>query len=453
MAIRELQWQKKVNGELARFGCCQIVGELVYVMSRSLRVDQKFIEEVKFALKRHRFPSQNAFAKELGMALSTVNNFLNGKAVDFANFLEICDKLGLDWQDVAAELSDESDNSDPGNSSFYVERPPTESNCYETIVKSGALLRIKAPQQMGKTWLLRRVLSYARKQGYQTVTLSFEVADSKVLSDLEKFSKWFCVAVGKELGLPNQLNSFWEDILSCNYNTTNYFQKYLLEKTASPLVMALDKVDIVFEHPEIAIDFCRLLRSWHDQANRGDIYSEIWQKFHLIIVHATEVYGALDINYSPLDGVGVVVDLPEFNSAQVKDLVKLNELNWHGSHIEKLMSLIGGHPYLVQLTIERIKLQGVTLDWVLETADTESGIYSNHLREHLGNLAKSPELKKAFREVVMIDNSVELNPVQAFKLHSMGLVKLAGNKVNPRCELYRKYFCDRLGLTSEKTAE
>ncbi|HBB34872.1 MAG TPA: DNA-binding protein [Cyanobacteria bacterium UBA8803] len=414
-------------------------------MSRSLRVDRKFIKTVKLALKRHGFPNQEAFAKKIEMARSTVVNFLNGKPVDFANFVQICDKLGLDWKDIATELSDEPYQPDSGDSSFYVDRPPTESNCYQAIVKSGALLRIKAPQQMGKTWLMRRVLSYAEKQGYETVTLSFELADNTVFTDLEKFSQWFCAAVGQELGLPNQLNSSWADILACNYNTTNYFQTYLLANRASPLVLALDNVDIVFEYREIAIDFCRLLRNWHDQANRGDRYSDIWQKLRLVIVHATEVYGGLDINSSPLAGVGVVVDLPEFNSEQVKDLAKRCELTCNNSHIEKLMSLVGGHPYLVQLAIERMKLQGVTLDRILETAHTEAGIYSNHLREHLGNLEKYPELGKAFREVVVMDNPVELNPVQAFKLHSMGLVNLAGNQVTPRCKLYRNYFRERLG--------
>ena len=31
-----------------------------------------------------------------------------------------------------------------------------------------------------------------------------------------------------------------------------------------------------------------------------------------------------------------------------------------------------------------------------------------------------------------------------YELESMGLVKIQGNKVTPRCELYRLYFRDRL---------
>ncbi|HBL57696.1 MAG TPA: hypothetical protein DDZ80_03845 [Cyanobacteria bacterium UBA8803] len=330
------------------------------------------------------------------------------------------------------------------DSKFYVERPHIESDCDRTIVKPGALLRIKAPQQMGKTWLMDRVLQYAREQGYKTVTLNLEIADLSVLTDIEKFLKWFCVVVSKELGLPNQLADFWENILGCNYNTTVYFQSYLLDKITSPVVLALNNVDRVFEHPEIAIDFCKLLRSWHDQPTRADRYSEIWQKLRLVIVHSTEVYGALDINSSPLAGVGVVVDLREFKSEEIKDLAQRHELAWNDSDVEKLMSIVGGHPYLVQLAIENVRRHRVTLDRVLLEAHTEAGIYSEHLRHHLVNLKRRSELKQAFAKVVMADKPIVLESVAAFQLKGMGLIKLEGDNPTPSCELYRKYFRDRL---------
>ncbi len=329
-------------------------------------------------------------------------------------------------------------------SNFYVERPPIESDCYNTIVKPGALLRIKSPQYMGKTWLMDKVLQHAREQGYQTVTLNFEQADNSVLTDLEKFSKWFCGVVSKELGLPNQLTDYWEDILGINYNTTVYFQSYLLDKIDRPVVLALNNVDRVFEHPEIAVDFCMLLRSWHDQAARSDLYSEIWKKFRLVIVHATEVYRAFDINSSPLAGVGVVVDLREFKSGEIKDFAQRHKLVWDDSDVGKLMSLVGGHPYLVQRAIEYVKRKGVTLDSVLQTAHTEAGIYSNHLRQHLVNLREVPNLEQSFAKVVIEEKPIILESVTAFKLKGMGLVKLEGDNAMPSCELYRKYFRDRL---------
>jgi predicted NACHT family NTPase len=70
-------------------------------MPRSIKVAPEYIQKVKQALRRHGFPSYNAFAMELGVAKSTVNNYLNGKPVSFLNFVEISQKLGLNWKEVS----------------------------------------------------------------------------------------------------------------------------------------------------------------------------------------------------------------------------------------------------------------------------------------------------------------------------------------------------------------
>ncbi|WP_448601724.1 AAA-like domain-containing protein, partial [Thermoleptolyngbya sp.] len=49
------------------------------------------------------------------------------------------------------------------NSPVYVDRPPSETRCYDEILRPGALIRIKAPSQMGKTSLMVRVLEQARR--------------------------------------------------------------------------------------------------------------------------------------------------------------------------------------------------------------------------------------------------------------------------------------------------
>jgi len=71
-------------------------------MSRSLKVrSDSIIKQAKLALKRKGFPSQRAFAEELGLALSTLSRFLTGKTVDYAAFVEICGKLAIDWREIS----------------------------------------------------------------------------------------------------------------------------------------------------------------------------------------------------------------------------------------------------------------------------------------------------------------------------------------------------------------
>ena len=325
-------------------------------------------------------------------------------------------------------------------SSFYIERSPIESRCYEMILQPGALIRIKAPRQMGKTSLMARIMNYAANHGNKTVSLSFQIAERSIFGNLEQFLKWFCAYVGLELQLPNRLNDYWDDIFGSKVNCKAYFEKYLLPELDRPLVLGLDEVDRVFQHPEIADDFFGLLRTWHEESKKRDI----WKKLRLVVVHSTEVYIPLDINQSPFN-VGLPIDLPEFDRQQVKELAQRYKLNWDDSQIQQLTNMVGGHPYLVRVAFYHIARGDTTLEKLLENAPTEAGLYSDHLRRHLWNLQQHPELAAAVREIVSTSNPVRLDAVVAFKLHSMGLVHLQGNDVKPRCDLYRRYFQERLG--------
>ncbi|NET62501.1 MAG: protein kinase, partial [Symploca sp. SIO2E6] len=53
------------------------------------------------------------------------------------------------------------------DSPFYIERPPIEPDCYETIVQPAALIRVKAPRQMGKSSLMSRILHQATQSGHK----------------------------------------------------------------------------------------------------------------------------------------------------------------------------------------------------------------------------------------------------------------------------------------------
>jgi WD40 repeat protein/transcriptional regulator with XRE-family HTH domain len=70
-------------------------------MSRSLKIRSDYIEKTKLALKFNGFRSQRDLAEDCGLALSTVSNFLTGKSVDYATFVEICERLGLECKTVA----------------------------------------------------------------------------------------------------------------------------------------------------------------------------------------------------------------------------------------------------------------------------------------------------------------------------------------------------------------
>ena len=340
------------------------------------------------------------------------------------------------------ELKREPGGSVPLTSGLYMERAPIEADCFAEIEQPGALIRIKAPRQMGKTSLMARILNHARAQGYQTVPISFQRADSNLFNDLDLLLKWFCAQVGRRLKKQSELENYWVGFGSkdkCNA----YFEDCLLADLEQPLVLALDEVDMVFPHPAVADDFFALVRSWYESARYGDFGSELWENLRLVMVHSTEAYVPLNINQSPFN-VGKNVELVEFTAEQVQDLAERYDLPARASQTQLLMALVGGHPYLIRKALYHLRREDLTLSELAATAATEAGIYSDHLRRHLYVLQDYPQLAEAFRQVVTKQRGVCIDAESSFKLESMGLVRLAGNEASPRCEVYREYFCEHL---------
>jgi hypothetical protein len=290
---------------------------------------------------------------------------------------------------------------------------------------------------MGKTSLLNRIVEFAAKQDYRTVRLNLLQADGEKFSSLGKFLRWFCTCVSHELQLPSQLNNYWDEDRGSIVNCTTYFEEHLLEQIDSPLVLALDEVDRVFQSAEITQGFFPMLRSWHEEAKTIDI----WEQLRLVVVHSTEDYGPLDINQSPFN-VGLPVELTEFTPEQVEDLARRHKLNWNDAQVQQLMAMVGGHPYLVRWALYHLACQDLTLEKLLQDAPTDAGIYEGHLRRHSGTL-KNPEIAAALKQVVTTSEPVRLETMQAYKLYSMGLIKRIGDRVTPRCQLYQQYFRER----------
>ena len=323
-------------------------------------------------------------------------------------------------------------------SDIYVERPPIESICYETIKQPGSLIRIKAPSFMGKTYLIEKLLSELTQDNYSTVSLSFELADSSThFTNLNKFLRWFCINISRQLGKASDLDEYWdEEGMGAKVSCTTYFEEYLLAEVETALVLCLDDVDLLFPYPLIYEDFFGLLRSWYEKARSR----KIWKKLRLIIAHSTDVYIRLNINQSPFN-IGLPIELSEFTKEQTMELVRQHKLEIDDNIIQPLMQLVGGHPYLLEQAFFYLKTHPqVTISELLTQAITDAGIYSSHLREHWLNLQQNSELATAFKKVIFSPTPVQIEPILAYQLQSLGLVKLSGNTVESRCNLYSQYY-------------
>jgi hypothetical protein len=301
-------------------------------------------------------------------------------------------------------------------------------------LEPGQIIRIRAPQKMGKTSLLYRILNLAKQKGLVTVSLNLKFGiERSDLARLEDFLPWFCRSVAQRLGQP------FDSVPKTPEGCTEFLQNQILMKIEMPLVIALDRAEVLFEHPEIAESFFPLLRSWREMSVEPDI-GEIWKRLRLVIVHSTKPYIYLSAATSPFGNVGYAPDLSPLQVVQVLDLAQRYELNWSRAEVDRLMTMVGGHPYLVQQALYSIWRRETTLDELLQRAATLTGIYRSHLQELSAELMRVKDLVPALARVIQEEGTDQLTDEERFRLEGLGLLPFKGEQNQISCEMYRQFF-------------
>lgn len=401
-------------------------------------------------------------ARQARLDRATVSKIIDGKGVrircleDFFNSFDL--KLEeTDYEEfknnentttINSGDSQQSQNTNPPlnpEAPKYVKRSLIEQQIYKSLLLPSSILRIKAPKKMGKTILINQALEQLKaKEKYQTAFISLREADNKHLSELNEFLSWLCANVSLQLELPIELDDWDKSTKFSGSKTTctNYFEKHLLQKLKTPLVLCLDNLELLCLNENICQDFLGMLRSWNDKASRNSL----WQKLRLVISYAPHTEIKMNPNQSPFN-IGTAIELPEFSPEQVQQFAAIYQLNWNNFQVRELMNMVGGHPYLLELTFRSLQTcSHITLEKILETAPTENGIYHNpHLQEYLGILKQHSDLAKVFMSIVKGKYLGNRESHTIKTLINLGLVKYEDGKILVRCELYRLYFESYLG--------
>ncbi|MGI0494416.1 AAA-like domain-containing protein [Alkalinema pantanalense CENA528] len=357
--------------------------------------------------------------------------------------------LTLEAEDYLAEIENEPRTPSPLpqtwltgplpiESPFYIFRPPAETTVFREIMQPGALVRIKAPRQFGKTSLVTKAIFHATEQEFRTAILSLQLADSHVLSELEKFLQWFCASLSRCLGVPNRLDTFWNPLFGSSYSCDDYFENYLLATSDAPLLIILDEINVLFQYPEVATDFFALVRAWYERSRHRSGQNQAWQKLRLILIYSTDIFFSLNVHQSPFN-VGVMIHLPEFTLSQVQTLVILYRVTEAETCALKLFQLLGGHPFLTQLALFHLGTGKLCLEELLCTAIAPNSIFQSHFNQQLYYLESDGELKEAMRQIVSTPQGLELYPTIANKLRGVGLIRFQGQLSVPFCQLYQRF--------------
>jgi hypothetical protein len=321
-------------------------------------------------------------------------------------------------------------------SKFYVVRA-SDGVAQTAIARQGVTITIKGPRQMGKSSLLNRTITAAIETGKRVVFLDFQLVDKASLGNADLFFRQFCSWLTDELELDDRVEEYWNSPLGNSQRCTRYVSRYLLKQVGGPLVLAMDEVESIFD-TDFRSDFFSMLRSWHN--NRATVPA--WKQLDLALVTSTEPYQLIDnLNQSPFN-VGEVIELNDFADDQVTELNSRHNAPFNAADRQKLMALLGGHPYLVRRALYLVASQRLSVSELFDHATDDRGPFGDHLRYHLFRMHDKEELVEGLKKV--ISRNICQDEHVFFRLRGAGLVRRDGRSIVPRCQLYADYFREHL---------
>jgi hypothetical protein len=145
--------------------------------------------------------------------------------------------------------------------------------------------------------------------------------------------------------------------------------------------------------------------------------------------------------------IGKEIKLPDLTVPQIQNLLHLHALDWNDRNILDLTNLVGGHPYLIRLALYHIANGDTTLSSLLTDAHTGNSIYIKYLQRQEKYITSDRKLIDLMAKVVNRDCPLEIRSIDSgslVKLQELGLVENRCNAIQPKNQLLKLYFMDRL---------
>jgi hypothetical protein len=323
---------------------------------------------------------------------------------------------------------------------WYVARP-TDVTAQAVVRQTGQTLTIKGPRQMGKSSLLMRTVKAGLDVGKKLALLDFQLVDDTSKADADIFFRRFAASISEQLELPDDVEAHWDPGYSNPQNCTRYVERQILQPLDAPCIIAIDETDSVFRS-SFSADFFAMLRSWHGL--RAHPVRRGWKRLDIILSTSTEPQFFINRPHESPFNVGVVLPLVDFTPEQAAHLNALHPRPLAAGDVARLYALVGGHPYLTRKALYLVAggSPSCRIDDLFAQATDDSGPFGDHLRYYLLRLQRRPELIMALRQA--IEGRVGGDELLFHRLEGAGLVRRESGAVVPRCDLYARYFRERL---------
>jgi nucleotide-binding universal stress UspA family protein len=392
-----------------------------------------------------RIDYQEALPKHFPGGLDRINYFLWKSEEDSPKLIEnIIDALdnpsNQSGNNVKSVKFEPAGGAVALDSKFYVERH-TDKEFTEAIQRRDSIVLVKGARQIGKTSLLARGLDLARKEDSAVIHTDMQQLSASDLESSETLFKAFSEILIDDLDLDVDVSEFWNPGRGPTMNFKRFMRRHVLKTIGKPLVWGLDEVDRLFSC-NFASEVFGLFRSWHNE--RALNPSGPWAQLTLAMAYATEAHLFItDVHQSPFN-VGTRMSLDDFTLEQVRDLNQRYESPIRSDEdVKAFHRLVGGQPYLTQRGFNEIVNRSLTFSQFESTADSDEGIYGDHLRRMLVMMSKNKPLMEGVRDFTGGKPLVEME--HFWRLRSAGiLVGDSPESASFRCCIYHSYLSRHL---------
>ena len=331
----------------------------------------------------------------------------------------------------------------PVDSNFYIKRD-ADDECQRYLnAPNGVTLFVRAPRQMGKSSLIHRLLHY-----HKGVFIDLQRTPRNYLEDEEAFLKAFCLLISAELGIDEaKIDQHWNSIRSNVANCERYLEEYIIPTVGVPFVLAIDEVRRM-TRCDFRYNFFGMLRTWHN--NRAEASSN-FRQMSLLLSGATNPDSLINTPHQSPFNVAHPILLEDFTLIQIRQLNDLYTSPLSHYELDRLVDLVGGHPFLTQLALHYLTIGQVDLQTLLQDAIEERSIFRSHL-EQLAYGVQTLRLREILSKACYQNYSNVPQSDYSF-LRNLGLVKQLNGKIVPRNGLYKRFFQEYLDIPMKSCPE
>src|SRR5262249_43170543 len=278
-----------------------------------------------------------------------------------------------------------------------------------------------------KTLLLARLRAWATERQWGCCFVDFQGLDAATFRDTTTLFQEIAMSVADELALPVEPAEEWSPSRGPGPNLTRFMERQVLDAVGQPVLLLFDEADRTFDHPAVRLDLFAILRSWHNK-RAFDRDGKRWKRFGMVLAHATDpALWIVDLNQSPFN-VGERYVLDDFSRADVAEYNARYVSPLGPDEVDRLVTLVGGHPYLVGLALPRLARARDRLGVLERKAARDDGPFASHLRYLRERFLSDEALAGAFRTILQRQACDDERLFE--KLWSAGLVQgVAGGRV------------------------